>query len=142
MRRAGGAPRPRRRMRGSQRLPDVQPWTLTASLYPGAQWAGIADKHVVAMARVTTTHKAIAAGVLAGASLLVAVAETAASWTRWEQRRRLFQAADGASRALQGSHHVGHNLTTVTAWVGVASPPVGGRRRAVSMDRTAGSPSM
>ncbi len=48
----------------------VQPWTLTASLYPGAQWAGIADKHVVAMARVTTTHKAIAAGVLAGASLL------------------------------------------------------------------------
>ncbi len=45
-------------------------WTLTASLYPGAQWAGIADKHVVAMARVTTTHKAIAAGVLAGASLL------------------------------------------------------------------------
>ncbi len=30
----------------------------------------IADKHVVAMARVTTTHKAIAAGVLAGASLL------------------------------------------------------------------------
>jgi hypothetical protein len=98
----------------------VQPWTLTASLYPGAQWAGIADKHVVAMARVTTTHKAIAAGVLAGASLLalwparrkeedpmtdartiarlglsgVAVAETAATWTRWEHRRRLFLAAD------------------------------------------------
>jgi len=48
----------------------VQPWTLTASLYPGAQWAGIADKHVVAMARVTTAHKAIVAGVLAGASLL------------------------------------------------------------------------
>jgi len=48
----------------------VQPWTLTASLYPGAQWAGIADRHVVAMARVTGTHKAIAAGVLAGASLL------------------------------------------------------------------------
>lgn len=48
----------------------VQPWTLTASLYPGAQWTGIADKHVVAMARVTPTHKAIAAGVLAGASLL------------------------------------------------------------------------
>ena len=48
----------------------VQPWTLTASLYPGARWAGIADRHVVAMARVTTTHKAIAAGVVAGASLL------------------------------------------------------------------------
>ena len=48
----------------------VQPWTLTASLYPGAQWAGIADRNVVAMARVTQTHKAIAAGVVAGASLL------------------------------------------------------------------------
>ena len=48
----------------------VQPWTLTASLYPGARWAGIADRHVVAMARVTTAHKAIAAGVVAGASLL------------------------------------------------------------------------
>ena len=48
----------------------VQPWTLTASLYPGARWAGIADRHVVAMARVTTAHKAIAAGVVVGASLL------------------------------------------------------------------------
>jgi hypothetical protein len=48
----------------------VQPWTLTASLYPGARWAGIAHKHVVSMAPITRTHKAIAAGVLAGASLL------------------------------------------------------------------------
>jgi hypothetical protein len=31
----------------------VQPWTLTASLYLGTQWVGIADKHVVAMAHLT-----------------------------------------------------------------------------------------
>jgi hypothetical protein len=30
----------------------------------------------------------------------VAVAETAATWTRWEQRRRLFQAADARARKL------------------------------------------
>jgi len=30
----------------------------------------------------------------------VAVAETAATWTRWEQRRRLFQAADERARQL------------------------------------------
>lgn len=30
----------------------------------------------------------------------VAVAETAATWTRWEQRRRLFQAADARAREL------------------------------------------
>ena len=30
----------------------------------------------------------------------VAVAETAATWTRWEQRRRLFQAADARARQL------------------------------------------
>lgn len=26
---------------------NVQPWTFTASLYPGARWAGIAHKHAV-----------------------------------------------------------------------------------------------
>ena len=30
----------------------------------------------------------------------VAVAETAATWTRWEQRRRLFLAADARARQL------------------------------------------
>jgi hypothetical protein len=48
----------------------VQPWTFTASLYPGARWAGIAHKHAVSMAPISRTHKAIAAGVLAGATLL------------------------------------------------------------------------
>jgi hypothetical protein len=36
----------------------------------------------------------------AWASSGVAVAETAATWTRWEQRRRLFQAADARARQL------------------------------------------
>lgn len=48
----------------------VQPWTFTAALYPGARWAGVAERNVVSMAPVTTGHKAIAAGVLGGAMLL------------------------------------------------------------------------
>lgn len=48
----------------------VQPWTFTATLYPGARWAGIAERHVVSMAPVTRRQKAIAAGVLGGAVLL------------------------------------------------------------------------
>ena len=48
----------------------VQPWTLTAALYPGARWAGIAERHVVTMAPVTTGHKLLAAGLVGGALAL------------------------------------------------------------------------
>jgi hypothetical protein len=47
----------------------VEPWTLTASLYPGARWAGgvvASTPGAVAMQQVTTTRKLATAGVLAG----------------------------------------------------------------------------
>jgi hypothetical protein len=47
----------------------VEPWTLTAALYPGARWAGGAvasTPGAVAMQPVTTTRKLATAGVLAG----------------------------------------------------------------------------
>ena len=44
----------------------VDPWSLTAALYPGAQWAGGADGHHVTMKPITTSRKAITLGGLAG----------------------------------------------------------------------------
>ncbi len=47
----------------------VEPWTLTAALYPGAQWAGGADTNAqskVVMQPVTTARKVATLGGLAG----------------------------------------------------------------------------
>jgi len=47
----------------------VEPWTLTAALYPGARWAGGAVESPagqVAMQPITTTRKVAMAGVLVG----------------------------------------------------------------------------
>jgi hypothetical protein len=58
-----------RRMAGS---PDnlflvfVEPWSLTAALYPGARWAGGADEHQVTMKPVSTPRKVATLGGLAG----------------------------------------------------------------------------
>ena len=49
----------------------VEPWTLTAALYPGARWAGGVDEHQVSMKPVTTPRKLATLGGLAG---LLAVA--------------------------------------------------------------------
>ncbi|MBL9102476.1 MAG: hypothetical protein JNL82_16060 [Myxococcales bacterium] len=54
----------------------VEPWTLTASLYPGARWAGggvDSTPGAVAMQPVTTTRKVATAGVLLA---LLALAST------------------------------------------------------------------
>jgi hypothetical protein len=53
----------------------VEPWTLTAALYPGARWAGGAMNSPVgkvAMQPVTTTRKVATAGVLVGLLALAA----------------------------------------------------------------------
>ena len=42
----------------------VEPWTLTATLYPGARWTGFATDRVVAMQPVTTGRKIAAAGTI------------------------------------------------------------------------------
>ena len=44
----------------------VEPWSLTAALYPGARWAGGADRHQVTMKPVTTPRKLATLGGLAG----------------------------------------------------------------------------
>lgn len=44
----------------------VDPWSLTAALYPGARWAGGLDRDRISMAPVTTTRKLAAAGGLLG----------------------------------------------------------------------------
>ena len=44
----------------------VDPWSFTATLYPGARWAGIADESQIAMTPVTTARKAATAGSLIG----------------------------------------------------------------------------
>lgn len=43
----------------------VEPWTLTAALYPGARWA-VADQNSAAMKPITTSRKAATLGGLAG----------------------------------------------------------------------------
>lgn len=44
----------------------VDPWSLTAALYPGARWAGGLDRDRISMAPVTTTRKLAVAGGLLG----------------------------------------------------------------------------
>jgi len=53
----------------------VEPWSLTAALYPGARWAVTADQHPVVMKPITTPRKVAALGGLLG---LLAVA----AWPR------------------------------------------------------------
>ena len=53
----------------------VEPWTLTAALYPGARWAGGAAEcpaGQVAMEPISTTRKVATAGVLVGLLALAA----------------------------------------------------------------------
>jgi len=62
------------RMAGSREnlfIVFVEPWTLTASLYPGARWAGGSDGDRVEMMPVTPTRKIATIGGLLG---LLAVA--------------------------------------------------------------------
>jgi len=44
----------------------VEPWSLTASLYPGARWAGGQEDDYIAMTPITTNRKLVAAGGLLG----------------------------------------------------------------------------
>ena len=48
----------------------VEPWTLTATLYPGARWTGITNDRVLAMQPVTTAHKVVTIGALATLAVL------------------------------------------------------------------------
>lgn len=48
----------------------VQPWTLTATLYPGATWRGLAYEGRVAMTPVTTARKVLVGGALLGLTYL------------------------------------------------------------------------
>ena len=50
----------------------VEPWTLTATLYPGARWSGIANDRILAMQPVTTTLKAATIGGLVVLTVLAA----------------------------------------------------------------------
>lgn len=57
------------RMAGSPEnlfLVFVEPWSLTASLYPGARWAGGIRNGEISMAPITTRKKLITAGALLG----------------------------------------------------------------------------
>ncbi len=58
-----------RRMAGSpENLFDVavQPWTLTAALYPGARWTTVREAAQMTLTPVTTQRKALTAAALAG----------------------------------------------------------------------------
>ena len=44
----------------------VEPWSVTAVLYPGAKWAGGKDDDHVVMKQVTATRKLATAGGLVG----------------------------------------------------------------------------
>jgi len=62
-----------RRMAGSAEnlfIVFVDPWSVTAALYPGANWAGGKDGEHVAMKQVTLTRKLATAGGLAGLLVL------------------------------------------------------------------------
>jgi len=48
----------------------VEPWTLTATLYPGARWSGIANERIIAMQPVSTTLKVATIGGLAILTIL------------------------------------------------------------------------
>lgn len=66
---AAAAVRELRRIAGS---PDnlfdvsVQPWTLTAALYPGARWTAVRDADQMTLTPVSPPRKALTAGALAG----------------------------------------------------------------------------
>ena len=49
---------------------SVQPWTITAALYPGARWTAVRSTDQMTLTPVTQPQKAVTAGALAG--LLVA----------------------------------------------------------------------
>ena len=48
----------------------VEPWTLTATLYPGARWTGFTNERILAMQPVTTTHKVVTVGAPATLAIL------------------------------------------------------------------------
>jgi len=57
------------RMAGSPEnlyMVSVQPWTLTAALYPGARWTATRERDAVSLTPVPPLSKAFAAGTLAG----------------------------------------------------------------------------
>ena len=45
---------------------SVQPWTMTAALYPGARWTAVRDTEQVNLTPVSRSRKAVTAGALAG----------------------------------------------------------------------------
>jgi len=45
---------------------SVQPWTLTAALYPGARWTAVRDADQMTLTPISQPQKAVTAGVLAG----------------------------------------------------------------------------
>ena len=45
---------------------SVQPWTLTAPLYPGARWTAVRDADQMTLTPVSPPRKALTAGALAG----------------------------------------------------------------------------
>jgi hypothetical protein len=45
---------------------SVQPWTLTAALYPRARWTVVRDADKVSLSAVSRPHKSAAAGALVG----------------------------------------------------------------------------
>ncbi len=57
------------RMAGSPEnlyMVSVQPWTLTAALYPGARWTATRERDAVSLTPVSRPSKAFAAGTLVG----------------------------------------------------------------------------
>ena len=66
---AAAAVRELRRMAGSPEnlfAVSVQPWTLTASLYPGARWTAMRGADEMRLTPVSSLQKALVAGTLAG----------------------------------------------------------------------------
>ena len=66
---AAAAVRELRRMAGSPEnlfAVSVQPWTLTASLYPGARWTAVREADQMRLTPVSPPQKAFVAGTLAG----------------------------------------------------------------------------
>ena len=53
----------------------VEPWSVTAALYPGAKWAGGKDDDHVVMKQVTATRKLATAGGLVGLLALAVLPE-------------------------------------------------------------------
>ena len=66
---ATAAVRELRRMAGSPEnlfTVSVQPWTLTASLYPGARWTAIRDTDQIQLTPISPPQKTLVAGTLVG----------------------------------------------------------------------------